>query len=314
MEAPAPRAEEPRREARPPQQEQSPEPAQEAQPERGKPDPTNTRYERARRAFLRIGQDIDEIKGTRDQAIRRGLNLADLQDQSARDHAELDRRRKAEESAGKQGGSSTVSTSGEALSGAPAPSVDFDRATERFRDEGEDFRSRVKDFAQDLTAPLLARIAQLEQRSQTSQANGSEGQAEYRAQVRTQASALIPDLADNDEYRRVLEVIQRHGLDKAPELMLDGATAVEQGLAVVVAGARLLGHSPGPVGERDRSTWSNGSASSGAMETSSVSSSAPRSVASVPRELTAEQAKQAALNQFKANRQRRGSLAGLRGN
>jgi hypothetical protein len=284
----------------------NPPPAPVASEDESKTDPLDTRFERARAALLRTGALTDaEIHAMdRQKVIRRGLKVKRQLDWQAADFARL----KSE--AERKGESSQAASNGATLSGVPAPADDPLLAELLTAlDLADDPAAKAALSAK--LSPVLSERAQLKRDlEQRSHANGSDAnQIERCKRVRTQLAESIPEAADDDDWKRHVEpaIVQLAALPR-----FAGADRDDAVLRDLFETATRM--SLEEVGERDRSTWSNGSASAGAMETSSVSSSAPRSVASVPRELTAEQAKQAALNQFKANRQRRGSLAGLRGN
>lgn len=243
-----------------PQEESTPVVEQSATDEAKKFDPLDTRWERARRAFKRAGIDPSELKGTRDQIIRRGLNLQRAQDDAARDRSELELLRK------KEGQSSTSATSDATPSRVPASTVDLDGLTEPFAEEGEEFRSKVKGVLQGVVSPLLERIASLERAPERTAGESSEGMAVILREARAKAAELIPALADDDEFREVSDLVREHKLENVRGLKLEGLSPVEQAMQVILAGARLLGHDTARVGARTEPTDPHGAAGRGFLD------------------------------------------------
>lgn len=179
-----------------PQDDGEGEAAPETTPQTRERDPANTKYERARRAFLRAGvKEAEFRKIDRDEAIRRGIKLERQQDQRA---AEVARLKAAAE---KKGQGSTGSSTGETQSRVATPS-DESLLTELFTKLDLVDDPAAQATLKSLLSPVLAERAQLRDRdSERNSAEGSDANQALRIQtVRTALSETIPELSDNDDF------------------------------------------------------------------------------------------------------------------
>lgn len=274
------------------------------QPTKTNTDPSSTRYERARAALKRSGLSDDEFKGlSREQIIRRGLKLAREQDRQASTFAENQQLREQLRKA--QTASSTAN--GATHSGVPAPSA-ADRLGELLAKHGLDVDDAAKADFRGLLSPLLDENAKLKaDLEQRSQANGSEANQKVRVEkVRAELAKVIPELGDHDDFADVLRMMDKLGdVPRFANALTDDS--VLRQLMLTAAQTALE-----EVGERDRAAWSNGSASAGAMDTSSVSASAPRPSKESQGPVTPERAKAMAMNRYREMHAQRRSLTTLR--
>ncbi len=158
-------------------------------------DPTDTRIERSRRAFLRAGwKDAEFRKLDKQEAIRRGLKLERQQNRQAEAVA------KSTADAEKKGESSQAQSAGETQSRVATPPDDALLA-ELFTALGIDDDTEAKAALKAKLSPVLSERAQLkralEQRSESSDAN----QRDRLTRVRAQAAESIPELADDDDFK-----------------------------------------------------------------------------------------------------------------
>lgn len=245
-----------------------------------KPDPTDTRYERARRAFLKAGiLDVVEAgKPQRDQFIRRGLNLAEKQRSADRERNETQTNQKAASAAEPAGQGSRASTSTGTPSRVPPVSVDFDALTAGFADEGEEFREKVKAALKGAISPVLDELAQLRaQRAENGQAAGADGMTAAFKDARAKLTETFPDLADDDDFGRVIRWADKHDLANDPDVSYEGATPEEQAMGILAASARAIGLRSKGAGERAESDdEQQGAASAGFMDVTGGGTTAPQ--------------------------------------
>lgn len=248
------------------EQEEQPE-AQEptAQPEATKPDPTNTRYERARRAMLAEGLDIEKFDGSRQQAIRHGLKMAARQADRAKEAAELAAYRSGAKPEGGQG--AQRDSQGQLVTtGTDQSPVDLDKLTAPLAEYGDEVVSTAKGALKSALDIKDREIAQL--RAQAAQ-NAVESSPDVRSalnEARAKVAEMIPALADDDDFQEMVEFIKQTRLDQSPHLQLEGASRTEQAIAVFTAAARALGHESVAVGERVSTSRPQGAAGRGAVD------------------------------------------------
>lgn len=161
-------------------------------------DPTETRYERSRRAFLRAGWKEDEFrKLDKPEAIRRGIKLERQQNRQATEFA------KAKADTQKKGESSQESSTGETQSRVAAPS-DESLLAELFAslDIADDPQAQAALRAK--LSPVLSERAklkgELEQRSRET-AGFDANQIARMQRAREQVAESIPELADDDDFK-----------------------------------------------------------------------------------------------------------------
>lgn len=184
-------------------QEQAP-----AQPEQSKPDPLDTRYERARRAFLRSGwtegEFLEKVGQDKESILRRGLKLARTQDRQAAEYAATKRG-----DAGKGQGSPSAAAASTS-SNVQAPAATNGLAELLARPEIA-ANPKVKAAIEAALSPVLAEQerlrAELEQRSQGSDAN----QVQRVLEVRAELSKSVEELGDNDDWQDTLAVVEKIG-------------------------------------------------------------------------------------------------------
>lgn len=169
----------------------APEVEAEASTETKNTDPTNTRYERARRAMLRDGWKDDEFrKLDREEAIRRGLKREREQNRQAA--AIADAKRAAERKVQSSPADAAVSASSNADASA------HDRLAELLTKHGIDEDPQAKADLEALLKPILASqpLSETKQRLQ---------------KVRAELSASIPELSSEDDWQDVGLVMDRIG-------------------------------------------------------------------------------------------------------
>jgi hypothetical protein len=214
-------------EAPAPTQEQAP-----ALPEQSNPDPLDTRYERARRAFLRIGwtegEFLEKVGQDKEGILRRGVKLARGQDRQAADYA-----------AAKRGDAGKVQSSPSAAAASTSSNVQAPAApnglAELLARPEIAANPKVKAAIEAALSPVLAEQerlrAELDQRSQGSDVT----QVQRVLDVRAELTKSVEELGDNDNWQDTLMVVDKIGdlpkyvgwdTDKAVlrTLLLDAAT------------------------------------------------------------------------------------------
>lgn len=236
-----------------------------AQPEATKPDPTNTRYERARRAMLAEGLDIEKFDGTRQQAIRHGLKMAGRQAERAKEAAELAAYRSGAKSEGGQG-AQRDEQGNLVTAGTDQSPADLDKLLAPLAEYGDEVASAAKGQLKSVLELKDREIAQLRAQAAQSKVESSPEIISALHEARAKVAEMIPAVADDDDFREMVEFIKQTRLDQSPHLQLEGATRTEQAIAVFTAAARALGHESVGVAERASASRPQGAAGRGAVD------------------------------------------------
>lgn len=219
-----------------------------ADPAPNEKDPTETRYERSRRAFLRAGWKEDEFrKLDRQEAIRRGIKLERKQNRQAEEFA------KAKTEASKKGESSQAQSAGETQSRVATP-PDESLLAELFTSIGIADDPEAQAALRAKLSPVLSERAQLkrdlEQRSR--EAEGSDANQLARVErARTRVAETIPELADDDDFKShvapviaALAATPRFAAASTDDAVLEDLIATATRLAL-----EEVGESAGPTSE-----------------------------------------------------------------
>lgn len=261
-------------------------------------DPTDTRYERARAALLRVGEKADAIaKMDKADVIRRGLKAKRILDRAASKEAENQALRKQLNTA-REGGSSTATVNDGPQSRVPPSLADFGKPAEPLKKYLDSLPDEDKAEAIAATSPLLAELAQARAAIERSQANGSEGSdADLMAKARAKLTERIPDLADDDEFQ---DVLKEASAIAGSRVYQDAATRSEKWERVISDAAQRLDLEF--VGEHEQPIVPQGAARRGMLDVSHVNGAAARGQ---QKELTPEQAKEQAIARFEARQAQR---------
>ena len=234
--------------------------------ETGKPDPTDTRFERARRALLRDGLKESDLKAiSRRALIARGLAAAERQANSDRDRAELDRLRKAtgQTAATKEGQGSLPRAATEPQNGVPTVAALFGELTNSIKEEDPEIAQRLQAALEAKLGPILSELAQRREEPADDGAGATAVEAAF-----AKVAESFPALAGNDKLRAEL-LDEAEAVSALPGWQYPGATPEE---ALTEVFSRLLrGRRIDELGVGEHNDEQRGSAQHGQMDVSSVS-------------------------------------------
>jgi hypothetical protein len=169
-------------------------------------DPTETRYERARRAILRTGvmKDDEFRKLDKQDAIRRGLKLERQQNRQAAAHAA------AQDASQRKGQGSPPATAASASSNASAPAQNG--LAELLDKLGLKDDAEARALLDSHLSPVMSENARLKAELEQ-KAAGERPDANQVKRVETQRQAITQslgvDLQDDEDWNDVLEMAQR---------------------------------------------------------------------------------------------------------